>query len=170
MSFTRAQHGHFRRMVGFAWVQFLNDFPDAQKCRKQQRCGACDFCTWYEGALMEATGKRSTSDCNHTQDFNLAMAQFEILAGAGIYWSVRQQNADKIRVLWLLRDYANNQGFNEAYLEAIARRPFEKRRCHFPGIDALTVEDLVKVLGALKRQALRKAKAAAATTKEADPF
>jgi hypothetical protein len=167
MSFSRAQQGQFRTMVGYAWTAFLKENPAAQKCRKNTRCAECDFCIWYEGALLEATGYRSTTDCNPGRDFNSAMAQFEVLAGAGIYWSVKQQKADRERVLWVLRKYATDHGFPEQYLEAIARTPFERgKRGTFPGLDALTSEDLVKVLGAVKRQVLRKRKPEAV----ADPF
>lgn len=163
MSFTRAQQGQFRKLVAEAWTSFR---PGAKKCTK--RCGECDFCAWYEATLFEATGNRSTSECDHRDDFNLAMSEFEVASGSGIYWSMKLHRADRERALYALREFAGRHGFGEEYLVAMARKKYEAKG-GFPGMEGLVFEHIVALIARLK-QVVRERRNEPAAAGEDHPF
>jgi hypothetical protein len=97
------------------------------------------------------------------------MAHLEQLSGSGFRWTLKQANGDKNRVLWLISQVEAEGGYSREYTIAIARTPFDRLNRVFPGLEALTVEDLAKVLGKLKRQVLRR-KSRVPATAENEPF
>lgn len=167
--FSGGQQGQFQPMMVAAWLRCTDrhTLEGQRLCKgKRCKCSDCGYCAFYEAQLLAVTGYRSTTECDRKKDFENVMAHLEQLAGSGIKWTMKALNGDKTRVLWKLEELRNKAGFPEEYIVAIARTPFEKRGMAFPGLEALTAEDLVKLLGKVNRQALRNRK----TETEADPF
>jgi hypothetical protein len=157
--FSPGQQAQFRPMVQAAWVRSTDGRSDQKPDRD-----------WYERELFAATGCRSTTDCNRGKDFDKAMAHFEQLAGNGIKWTLKAANGDRTRLLYLIESEARAGGYPyPEYVVAIARTPFEKLNRPFPGLEALVVEDLVKLLGKLKRAVRRRRESVAPTGSTAPP-
>jgi hypothetical protein len=148
MSFSRAQQGPFRQLVEHAW---------SVEC-KQTRRDPLDKAArrfWYEEQLLAACGQRSTSDCNHTRDYEAAMAHFEALAGDSFYWQLRQYSGDRRRILHEVRALAAEFECPEEYMLAIARRALSRENLQPAQLLELGSEQLLTILRALKIQVRR---------------
>jgi hypothetical protein len=148
MSFSRAQQPAFRKLVKEAWIAV---------CKAEGRAAAAapDRC-WYEQELYLAVGQTSTTECNAGRDYDLAMAHFEGLAGAGIAWQMRVHSGDAKRLLHELSEVTHAHDIDEDYLRSVARRML--RTEHLPELAHLSRPQLILILGEMKRYVRRRLK------------
>lgn len=148
MGFSRAQQPGFRVMVAAAWSAHCR----AEGCE----AGAKPDRAWYERELVFATGHHSTADCNAGRDYDRAMAHFEEIAGTGIKWQMRIHTGDAVRLLHELRQEVEAHDIDEDYLRGVARRML--RRDDLPELERLSREQLILILGEVKRFCRRRLK------------
>jgi hypothetical protein len=126
MSFSGKQQGIFQPMIAKAWVRHCQQNLDAAAAIAGKNHPA--YRDWYEDELEEATGCRSSTECDARRDFNLAMAHFEIAAWAGIYWQGRLHECDAENILWHVNRIAARHTIDEGYLRGWARQMRRKKR------------------------------------------
>lgn len=167
MSFSRPQQPEFRSLVLHAWQAHCRaeGIPATPKPDR----------SWYEQELFFSTGQHSTADCNAGRDYDRAMAHFESIAGGSIKWQMRIHTGDAVRLLHELRREVEAYDIDEDYLRGVARRML--RTEHLPELERLTREQLILILGEVKRFCRRRLKTEGAPaeqlpqTQEADvPF
>lgn len=160
MGFSRAQQPEFRALVAAAWLAYCRQ-ENLPLTLKLDRC-------WYERELFFATGHSSTSDCNAGRDYDRAMAHFEGVAGTGIRWQMKIHTGDSKRLLYELQKAVGEHEIDEDYLRAVARRMLKLDR--MPELSKLTRDQLVMILGEVKRYIRRNLKAERKASLEAgDP-
>jgi hypothetical protein len=148
--FTPGQHGHFRPLVEQAWNRHckLAKLPPSPADKKKNPA----FREWYEDELEIATGKKSTEHCNRKRDFTRAMAHFETIVEESIYWQTRLYGDDARRIAWNIRDIVAANEVDEDYMRAMARRMLRLGDdCPLPPLDQMEDEQLVIIMGELKR-------------------
>ena len=158
--FTALQQKTYRCVVETAWQAHCRYNPEA--LQGVSKTAAKD--EWTRGQLENATGKRSTKDCDTKRDFEAAMRHFEILGGEGITWQMKQHEADKRRILHVARQVAGElwqAGYrderieaaekydtSEAYLLAIAQRtciPRTRGQAHIPLAERPQIQSLAEL-------------------------
>lgn len=148
MSFSRAQQPEWQELIAAAWRAHCTH-EGIELTKKPDR-------SWYEQELFLATGQTSTSDCNAGRDYDLAMAHFEGLAGVGIKWQMRVHSGDAKRLLHELRAEVDAHDIDEDYLRGVARRRL--RLDELPALETISRENLVLILGEVKRFCRRRLK------------
>jgi hypothetical protein len=150
MSFSKKQQGYYRPMVASAWerhCQMNGIRPAPPFADDDERCR-----TWYEDELENATGKRTSKDCDMKRDFEEAMAHFESIVGEGTYWFERLYGADARRIAHNIRELCQEFDVDEDYMRRIARRAaglgFEDP---LPELHLFTYDQLRTIMGELKR-------------------
>lgn len=141
MSFSRSQQPEFRGLVAAAWQAHCKATATDLKSPGKR--------AWYEAELFAAVSHYSTTECNAGRDYDFAMAHFEELAEAGIKWQLRKYSGDAIRILWELRTVAMDHDIDEIYLRGVARRMLKSDT--FPELHLLPREQLIQILGEVKR-------------------
>ena len=165
MSFSRAQQGQFRPLVEQAW------YFDCKRT-KRDPLDKAGRRFWYEEELMEATGKHSTAECDQKRDYEDAMAHFEAIVGASIYWQMRRLSGDRRRILHEVQQLAQKFDCDDDYMRGIARQALKRET--IPEWRDLGPEDLLCILRALKIQVRRQERRGDPTDHprrlEEDPF
>lgn len=157
MGFSRAQQPGFRAMVFAAW---------SAHCREAGRpVTAKPDRVWYERELFFATSHESTSECNAGRDYDRAMAHFEQLAGTGIDWQMRFHTGDARRILHELRTEVEAHDIDEDYLQGVARQMLGRE----VPLERLTRQQLILILGEVKRYCRRRLKHEAPAPAEPAP-
>jgi hypothetical protein len=77
---------------------------------------------WERQELKRVFGVDSTRDLDKGKDFERAMAHFEELADAGIYWQVKVVNGDADRARHVLNETISNLRLKPEYVDAIRRQ------------------------------------------------
>jgi hypothetical protein len=141
MAFSPTQQRMYRIMVQSAWTRHCsrNAMPVKDLVAKD---------TWIRDELEQAVGKRSTTACNKTRDFETAMAHFEAICGDDIHWQWQLFRGDAKRVIHNLNELATGHDIDEDYLRRIARNAL--KRDHLPDLHELPPEDLLTILRAVK--------------------
>jgi hypothetical protein len=146
MGFTRGQQPEFRVLVKQAWgVHCRTEGIDSKDSSHR---------AWYEGELLFATGHDSTTSCNAGRDYDRAMAHFEALAMAGIKWQMKIHTGDANRILFQLQEITDEHGIDADYLRGVARQML--RREELPELHRLTRDQLILILGEVKRHVRRR--------------
>ncbi len=160
MSFSRAQQPELRKLLSQAWPAHCREVEgdEADKCRTSSRCGRCGYCSWYEQLLFTETGHTSSTDCNAGRDYDLVMAELERIARAGIKWQMKVHRGDATRLLHQLREAVGEyaDAVDEDYLRAVAQNGLQLAEP--PELRLLTREQLIIILGEVKRSLRRKKK------------
>lgn len=132
-------------MVQLAWIAECKrlDRPSGDKIAHR---------TWYEAELAAATGKSSTSECDAKGDYEDAMAHFEAIVGASIYWQLRRARGDARRILHEVQKLAADFDCSDEYMLGIARRSLRREEVSW---EHLEPEELLTILRALKIQVRR---------------
>jgi hypothetical protein len=146
--FTRKQQGLYRPLVAAAWQRHCKldssvlDYADKAAARR----------AWYEAELEVATGETTTSSLDPKRDFEAAMAHFEMLAGAGIYWNLRVYGGDARRIAHNIREVCIENDVDEVYMRGMARRSLRLTPADpLPELASLEYEQLITLMGELKR-------------------
>jgi hypothetical protein len=148
MGFSKGQQPEFRMLVKAAWRAYaLQESLDP---------GTKPDRGWYERELEFATGRSSTTECNAGRDYDLAMAHFEGVAGTGIKWQMKVHTGDAKRLLYELQKAVGEHDIDEDYLRGIARRMLRLER--LPALETLTRDELIRILGEVKRYIRRRLK------------
>jgi len=160
--FTPGQEGKYRPMVKLAWKRHceLQGLPltPANKDRNPA------FAKWYADELKAATGKPSSEFCTRTRDFTHAIAHFEALAADGIFWQMKLYGDDARRIAWNIRELTRINEVEEDYMRGMARRMLRLGDdCPLPTLDQMTDDQLLIIMGELKRWLRRK-------LRKGDPF
>lgn len=150
MSFSPGQQPGYRAMVEWAWQRHCtaNAIPLGNRTTHR---------VWYEAQLFEATGKRSTVQCDVKRDYEDAMSHFEGLSGGGcdkrgpFYWTMRKFGADYRRMLHTVQSEYGEMFVEEQYVCATAKRALKLD--YFPDLATLTYDDLLIVIRAIVRDA-----------------
>jgi|GEM_PF-1523260 len=148
--FTPGQQGHYRPVVQAAWDRHcqLARLPESPADKKTNRT----FRLWYEDELESATGKRSTEHCDRKRDFTHAIAHFEAIAENSIFWQTRLYGDDARRIAWNIREIVRANEVEEDYMRGMARRMLRLADdCPLPTLDQMEYEDLIIIMGELKR-------------------
>ena len=147
--FTPGQQRKYRPLVEAAWTKHceLERLP-ASPADDDNKA----FRSWYEEELQEATGKPSTTFCDRKRDFTRAMAHFEAIVSESIYWQCRLYGEDARRIAWNIREICSANEVDEEYMRAMARRMLRLGNdCPLPALEAMDYEQLVIIMGELKR-------------------
>lgn len=147
--FTPGQQKHYRPLVDQAWAKHCERNPAVlrEAVDKAAARGA-----WYEEELKEATGKPSTSFCDRKRDFTKAMAHFEAILGESIFWQMRLYGDDARRIVWNIQELVRVNEVDEQYMRGIARRMLRlDDTCPLPPLEAMEYEQLLIIMGELKR-------------------
>lgn len=158
MSFSRAQQPAWQKMIAAAWSEHCRA-EGVEATPKPDR-------SWYEQELFFATGQHSTADCNAGRDYDRAMAHFESITGGSIKWQMKLHSGDAVRLLHELRSEVAGHEIDEDYLRGVARRML--RTEHLPELSKLTREQLILILGEVKRFVRRRLKREAAPATAAE--
>lgn len=140
MSLTVPQQRRFRLWVAEAWRSHARahalDPKDAAAKDK-----------WYRAELRDAVGKESTTQCNHTSDFDKLKYHFGALCSDfdAVY---DKESANARRILWVLEQYAKGHNIDEDYLRRIARQT--RQSAELPRLRDLSATELLTILRAAK--------------------
>lgn len=148
--FTTGQQGHFRPLVEDAWNRHcqLARLPESPANKETNPA----FRSWYEDELKSATGKPSSVYCDRKRDFTRAMAHFEAIVGESIFWQTRLYGDDARRIAWNIREIVRANEVDEDYMRGMARRMLRLGDdCPLPQLEAMEYEDLIIIMGELKR-------------------
>lgn len=147
--FSPGQQKHYRPLLEAAWITH---------CRTEKIPASLPtddnkaFRSWYEEELKIATGKPSTKFCDRKRDFTHAMAHFESIVGESIFWQIRLYGDDARRIAWNIRDIVRANEVEEDYMRGMARRMLRLADdCPLPSLDQMEYEDLIVIMGELKR-------------------
>jgi hypothetical protein len=113
MSFSRAQIlNHMNPMVDAAWAAYCDRecITDSTKVSKKG---------WYREQLMREFKVDTTAGMNKGKDFDLVMALFEEIAGAGFYWQHKVIEGDHIRARHKMEEVIKTLRLPDAYVAAI---------------------------------------------------
>jgi hypothetical protein len=151
--FSRGQQPELRRYLALAWAEVCGaaQRPVEARCAKGKRCGdaaGCAYCAWYESVLVGATGHKSTTACNATEDYERLMGALEEIHGTAIVWQVKRDGGNVRRLEWLLGDALPGRRFSLGVIRGVARRALRLERA--PDLERLTKEERQTVLEALK--------------------
>lgn len=92
--FNRRQQALYRPMVKRAWLEHCQKhgiFPNAKGQQDQ----------WYRNELMECIGENTTSRCNKSQDFDIVMRHFSVIA-KNEQWPVKISDSPERRYRFLI--------------------------------------------------------------------
>lgn len=171
MPFSRAQQPELRSLLALAWKGHCEEegISPVDRC-KGNRCGDCAYCSWYEQTLFQETGHTSTTECNAGRDYDLFMAELERIGRAGIKWQMKVHRGDAVRIMHELREavgqYADEM-VDEDYLRSVAQQALQLS--YLPELKDLNREQLIFLLGEVKRWLRRKAKKERFTAPPAQP-
>ncbi len=141
MSFSRRQQPEWQALIRAAW---------SAHCLAETTTVAPKFDrSWYEQELFAATGHYSSADCNSGRDYELAMAHFEVIAGNSIKWQMKAHSGDARRILHELRESVGEHEIDEDYLRGVAKRML--RLTYLPQLETLSRQQLIIILGEVKR-------------------
>lgn len=166
--FSKAQHGHYRPLVAQAWLRHCaiakiapHPFDDELAiCR-----------AWYEAELEAATGETTTTRLDRGRDFTGAMAHFETIVGESIYWNCRLYGDDARRIAFNLREVVQANEVDEVYMRGMARRMLRLADDDpLPTLEEMTSEQLIIIMGELKRFLRRGGRPGVKQDQEALPF
>lgn len=137
MAFTTPQQIVFRKLVAAAWAVVCQTelVSPKDKAAKEE---------WYRRQLHKAVGVDSTTKCSHRSDFVPAMAHFEQIVGADIYWQTRLQGDDVRRRQFALNRLMTDRNIEQEYVVGIARQMFDTN--NLAKLDARQVEAVITAL------------------------
>lgn len=169
LGFTPKQQPELRLYLTLSWKKHCLDegLEPSDRCRGSQRCGRCVYCAWYEEILVGATRKRSSKACNAGRDYDFLMRDLEIIHGQSTKWQLRAANGDAIRIRHELRDAVENHQIDETYLRKVARNML--RVDELPELEEMEAEQLIIILGEVKRFIRRRLKSGVAFLDNGDP-
>lgn len=155
--FSSGQQPELRLYLTLAWAKNCEDegLNPADRCRGT-RCGECVYCTWYEDILKRATGKKTSTACNAGRDYDFLMRDLEIIHGKVNRWQLRACKGDAVRIIYELRKAVEDHQIEEHYIRSVAKNMLQLDR--LPALESLAPEQLIIILGEVKRFIRRKLK------------
>ena len=133
MAFSRAQQIKFRILVDKAWLAHCD-----QECITESTPASKE--AWYREQLRKTFKVDSSKLLNKSDEFEKAMALFEELAEAGIYWQLRVVGGDAIRARHVLDETLRNLHLTEEYVTHVAEQAGFRH-----GFRSYTADELIKL-------------------------
>lgn len=169
MGFSPGQQPELRLYLTLAWRRHCSDegLEPSDRCRGSQRCGKCVYCAWYEAILFGATRKRSSKACNAGRDYDFLMRDLEIIHDQSQKWQLRACKGDAVRIIFELRKAVADHQIEEHYLRAVAKNMLLIDE--LPELETMEPEQLIIILGEVKRFIQRRLKSGVAFLANGDP-